>query len=222
MLVNSVLQIFHDGGSIMWPLLATLILALMVILDRTLWWFSHSARLDAKARSRARDFLGRGDFADAHQLGKSHRDVFLIALAKGLENAHTSLLAAMQLEAEHELERAEARQWILGTIITLAPLLGLMGTVTGIMQSFDFVGDEALAATKVSGGIAEALIATAAGLGIAILCLLPYNYFRRRVQTLRAHLERWINHSELLIQSAGTHGHDVNAFAETVHPKPAE
>lgn len=222
MLANSVLQTFHNGGPIMWPLLATLVLALMVILDRTLWWFGHTSKLDAKARDNARKLLGRGDFADAHQLGNSYRDIFLIALSKGLENAHTSLLAAMQLEAEHEIERAEARQWVLSTVITLAPLLGLMGTVIGIMQSFDFVGDDTLAASKVSGGIAEALIATAAGLGIAILCLLPYNYFRRRVQALRSHLERWINHSELLIQSAGTHGHDVNAFAETVHPKPAE
>ena len=222
MLANSVLQTFENGGPIMWPLLAALLLALMVIIDRTLWWISHTSKLDAKARAQARDFLGQGDFADAHELGKSHKDIFLISLSKGLESANTSMLAAMQLEAEHELERAQARQWILGTIITLAPLLGLMGTVIGIMESFDFVGDETLAASRVSGGIAEALIATAAGLGIAILCLLPYNYFRRRVQALRSHLERWINHAELLIQSAGTHGHDVQAFAESIRSKKAQ
>lgn len=196
----------------MWPILATFFLALCVILDRVVWWLRLRATLRLGNQQQAREALGTGDFEAAWKLTQETPDPYLLNLGEGMRHARTSMLAAMQLEATHLIEKSEARMWVLNTLITLAPLLGLFGTVVGIMRSFSFVGDEQLAAAKVSGGIGEALIATACGIAIAIFCLLPYNFFRKRVSLLRGSLERWINHTELLVQAAREHGHDLEVF----------
>jgi biopolymer transport protein ExbB len=212
-LSNIVVETFIDGGWVMWPILATFFLALCVILDRAVWWLRLKSVLRPARQDQARQALGTGDFATTWQLTCDTPDPYLRNLAEGMAHANTSMLAAMQLDATHLIEKSEARMWLLSTMITLAPLLGLLGTVVGIMGSFSFVGDEQLAASKVSGGIAEALIATAAGIGIAILSLIPYNFFRKRVALLRGSFERWINHSELLVIAAKEHGHDIEAFS---------
>jgi biopolymer transport protein ExbB len=212
-LANIVVETFIEGGWVMWPILATFFLSLCVLLDRVVWWLRLQAKINSSRQASAREALGTGKFDHAWELTQNTNDPFLHNLADGITHANTSMLAAMQLHATRLIEKSEARMWVISTMITLAPLLGLFGTVVGIMGSFSFIGDEQLAAAKVSGGIAEALIATAAGIGIAILCLLPYNFFRKRVSVLRSSLERWINHCELLVKSAKEHGHDLEAFA---------
>ena len=219
MLSNIVVETFLQGGWVMWPILATFFLALCVLLDRAVWWLRLRARIQSAKQDQARDAIGTGDFSTAWNLTQNTRDPYLRNLGEGMTHAHTSMLAAMQLDATHLIEKSEARMWVISTLITLAPLLGLFGTVVGIMGSFSFVGDEQLAPSKVSGGIAEALIATACGIAIAIICLLPYNYFRKRVSTLRGSFERWINHTELLVKSAKEHGHDLEAFASARKPE---
>ena len=146
--------------------------------------------------------LAHGRVAAAVAASRASPDPRLLAVLEGLQQPPTSLLASMQIAAGRLIDRAENLQWVLGTLITLAPLLGLLGTITGIMGSFSVIGEEQLAATKVSGGIAEALIATACGLGIAILCLIPFNYFNRRIVRLRRSMERIINRTEALVVQA--------------------
>jgi biopolymer transport protein ExbB len=118
---------------------------------------------------------------------------------RGLNHVHTSLQGALQLAAGIELERAGRFLNVMDTLVTLAPLLGLLGTVTGLMRAFLKVGTAELSVVAVTGGIGEALIATACGLGIAIISLIPYNYFNGRLTRLQFELEAAATNVEMML-----------------------
>jgi len=217
-LANIVVETFLKGGPIMWPILACLVVALATVAERVLYWRKVRRLRAETAFAEALWEVRLGQYGPAWRRTQGATSPFLIALRSGLANGRTEPVTAMQLRAEETLEEAGARQWLLSTIVTLAPLLGLLGTVVGIMGSFQFIGSEQLAVAKVSGGVGEALIATAAGLGIAIVCLIPHNYFHRRVQALRHDLEQAINQAEIALKSAAAAGQPVSEF----QPAPDE
>ena len=217
-LANIVVETFLKGGPIMWPILACLVVALATVAERVLYWRKVRRLRAETAFAEALWEVRLGQYGPAWRRTQGATSPFLIALRSGLANGRTEPVTAMQLRAEETLEEAGARQWMLSTIVTLAPLLGLLGTVVGIMGSFQFIGSEQLAVAKVSGGVGEALIATAAGLGIAIVCLIPHNYFHRRVQALRHDLEQAINQAEIALKSAAAAGQPVGEF----QPAPDE
>ncbi len=217
-LANIVVETFLKGGPIMWPILGCLVVALATVAERVLYWRKVRRLRAETAFAEALWEVRLGQYGPAWRRTQGANSPFLIALRSGLANGRTEPVTAMQLRAEETLEEAGARQWLLSTIVTLAPLLGLLGTVVGIMGSFQFIGSEQLAVAKVSGGVGEALIATAAGLGIAIVCLIPHNYFHRRVQALRHDLEQAINQAEIALKSAAAAGQPVGEF----QPAPDE
>jgi biopolymer transport protein ExbB len=87
------------------------------------------------------------------------------------------------------------------TLVTLAPLLGLLGTVTGLMGAFIKIGGTELSVSAVTGGIGEALIATACGLGIAIFTLIPFNFFNGKLTRLQFELETAATNVEVMVNS---------------------
>lgn len=220
MLANIVFETFEKGGPVMWPILVVLLVAIAVVLERIFWWTREATRRDHKKLDAVFGALQNGDYLTASERAKNSKDPLLRTVYHGLHHANSSLLGAMQVAAGIELQRAGRFLGVLDTLVTLAPLLGLLGTVTGIMNSFKFVGNEELAAVKVSGGIAEALIATACGLAIAIFCLIPFNYYTRKVANLQFELETTMNNVDILVQSAKQRGYDTQVFRREVQGAP--
>ena len=124
------------------------------------------------------------------------------ALGYALAHRETSLESAILYAQAQELKRFRRGIPILDTVITLAPLLGLLGTVTGMMGSFSLIGGELSSPGAITGGIAEALIATAFGLGIAITALLPFNFLNTKTEVARHELESAATQLELLVKPA--------------------
>lgn len=180
MLANIIFQFFLQGGPVMWPILICALVAVAVVGERAFWWWREGQKRDPQKLEQILAALENSDVAAATQIAANSEDPLIRVIRHGLAHvghAHGSLLGALQLAAGIELKRAGRFLTVMDTLVTLAPLLGLLGTVTGLMRAFLHIGSAELSVTAVTGGIGEALIATACGLAIAIFSLIPFNYF---------------------------------------------
>jgi biopolymer transport protein ExbB len=196
-LSNALVELFLKGGPIMWPIALLTLFSVAVIVERVWWWFLLSRNRNAALLDTVLTALEAGDVAAALKLCGGSADPVLRVISAGITHRHASLQGALQAAAGVEIKRAGRFLTAMDTIITLAPLLGLLGTVTGIMGSFSSIGSSELAVEKVTGGIGEALIATAFGLGIAIVTLVPYNWFHSLVASLQHDIETAANNVEV-------------------------
>ena len=202
MIANVVIDQFHKGGPIMWPMLLVMVVAVAVILDRIIWWALHSFQRDPAKLEQIYAALEDGKVTQASAAAKDSKDPVIKVLWHALNHRHASLEGALTVASGAELQKAGRFLVAMDTLITIAPLLGLMGTVLGIMRSFNAVGESGLEVSKVSGGIGEALIATACGLGVAIFVVLFYNYFGARVARLHFEIETAANNMEIMLKNA--------------------
>jgi biopolymer transport protein ExbB len=199
MIANILVAFFLKGGPVMWPILVCAFVGVAVVGERTFWWWYESRLRDHDTLMKIFDALHRGNLQEASTMAKGSRDPIIQMVDHGLNDHDTSLQVAMQAAAGAVLRRAGRFLPVMDTLVTLAPLLGLLGTVTGIMRSFTSIGGTELAVGKVTGGIGEALIATACGLGIAIISLIPLNYFGGKVAGLQYELETAASNVEVLL-----------------------
>ena len=214
---NWLISKFHQGGPVMWPILIVSIIALTVVIERCFWWGGRWFRRDPKRIEKVFTAIEQGDTTEASRLSRGSRDPVLRMMWNGLNHQHTSLQGALQVAAGIEIKRAGRFLVVMDTLVTLAPLLGLLGTITGLIRSFSFLGNEELAVQAVTGGIAEALIATACGLGIAIFALIPFNFFTSRVSNLEFELQTAATNLEVMLEAQ----HREHRGVEIEHGTPA-
>ena len=164
------------GGATIYPLIFLAVVAVVVILEKA-YLFVTRARPPARLVGLAEADAAAWDALEREIAGLDHRNCFV---------------RFVRLIAASLIERSLGRWlWVLETIVTAAPLLGLLGTIIGMIRAFRLFGTEGLVDPRgVTGGVAEALVATAAGLFIAIVALLAFNYFSQRLAQVMDELEQ--------------------------------
>jgi len=194
----------------MWPLLITSLVAVTVVFERV--WFMLRERLHRRPTVVARIFAEaeRGDLDTARVAGAGSQDFVARVLTYALEHRDVSYSNALLQAANLELQRFNRGISVLDTIVTLAPLEGLFGTVTGMIHAFGLLGASELGApAAITGGIAEALIATAFGLLIAMVALIPFNYLNARLEQARLEIENASAQLEMLLLRAEKNSADL-------------
>jgi biopolymer transport protein ExbB len=177
------------GGWVMWPLLMLSVISLGLIFERG-WFWARMRRATRGGRlTQLLTRLRKGDFDQAELLVAGDRSVYGRVI-QGLINLGADETVGIEV-VEGQRHRLERFMVLLSTIITAAPLLGILGTVSGIIQSFRLLGssDVVTDPRAVSAGIAEALLTTAFGLIVALVTLFPYMAFRARLDQSLGRLE---------------------------------
>ena len=176
---------FTTGGWVMWPLLILSVLTWAVVLERTFVFVTLRPRMRKMTQSITQS-LQAGDLAAARQLCHSQTPPLSEVFLSALDTQKSRELAERATDRNRARLTAMLKKnlWILGTIGSASPFIGLLGTVVGIVRAFHDMSEKGAGGfTVVAGGISEALIATAAGLIVAIIAVMTYNIFINSANT---------------------------------------
>jgi biopolymer transport protein ExbB len=208
-------DLFMRGGPVMYPLLACSILAFTVILERLFFWIREDMRRNQPLVDEVLSLCQKGAWGLIKDRARGSKDFVIRILVTGILHRDFSMAKAMESAAAEEIKRMQRYTSILDTMITVAPLLGIFGTVIGIIISFELLGSSGIEHPEaVTAGIAQALITTATGLGIAILSVFPYNYFNSRVERAALVIEKYATSLEIVFERISKE----SEFVEEISP----
>jgi biopolymer transport protein ExbB len=190
--IAHITDLANDSGGVLYVIAVMLFVALTIIIER--YWYLH------RVTGSGRDALDRLDHLNplnaatlascAEQFDNLPTGRLMQTAARLAGQASREELGACLDEAiMREAPRIDRLLWVLDTIVTLAPLLGLFGTIVGMFNAFQVLSNPGTAPTQVTGGVAEALVATASGLFVAMIGLVFFNGLHNRVRTVLHQLE---------------------------------
>lgn len=207
-LFENAFDLFDRGGPVMWPILLVSLMGLTVTFERLFaFWKYNAANYFFRKKQAALIALTReGRFDEALRCAKRADSPICQILAQALENRRSGFQETLEAASQLELDRLRRGLSILDTTITAAPLLGILGTVTGIINTFNMLNASGIAnPAGATAGIAEALITTAAGLIVAIACLFPFNFLVAQIKRRTTELEQVIHHFALAYNTGASH-----------------
>jgi biopolymer transport protein ExbB len=190
------LEIVQAGGWMMWPIIACSVIAVAIVLER-LWTLQERRVLPSSVANHVWELVQQNQL-DVQQIQQVHQSAPIgQVFAAGLAYRHASrdvLKEVVEDTGRHVVHDLERYLSPLGTIAAISPLLGLLGTVSGMIRSFTAITAEGVGnPTVLAGGISEALVTTAAGLTVAIPALIAYRHLRGRVDGLVVKIEKESN-----------------------------
>lgn len=183
------IQLLMGGGWMMIPILGCSLLALTISIERG---FQFRSLRFSRLADRMIKLVEQGKWTDALALAEQRQSPTLRVLAAGIFHRDQQPDKAMEATGIAEISRLKRGLSVLDTVITLGPLLGLLGTIIGMIDSFGIMSKTGLGNPHaVTGGVAEALICTAAGIGVAVITLIPYNFFLSLVERETERIEQY-------------------------------
>ncbi len=194
------IDILIAGGWMMIPLLVCSVITVAIVLERG-WYFYRLPATDEA--NRMIELVTHGQFSDALALNERQPHPVLHVLTAGILARASEPEKAMEAAGVAEVRHMKQGLAALDTIITLAPLLGLLGTIIGMIDSFGIMAEQGMGQPHaVTGGVAEALICTATGIFVAVITLIPYNYFLARIEALTEHIEQYATRNESALRAS--------------------
>jgi len=191
--LHMALEALRFGGAMVYPLLVLAVLAAVVILDKAFVYWKY-VRLPGSLLALVETYDFSWADLERQLTGLNQQNYFQRFFRVVMDNRGKPVwwVESRAGDEAQLIEQSLSRGlWVLETIVTAAPLLGLLGTITGMMHAFNLIGNNGLVdPTGVTGGVAQALIATALGLFIAVIALFAFNFFSRRQSQMLDEMER--------------------------------
>lgn len=208
--VSAMISIFHKGGYVMYILLLLSLAVIAIAVDRWLFFKAHDA-----GRDFARNFyaLMQGKkFGEALQLARDTQGSTAAIITDAAEHyldSSEDLSSYLQIQSGIALSRFNEKLYFLSVVVTMSPLLGLLGTITGMIGAFSVLNTSS-GAMAITGGVGEALIATASGIFVALVALVIHSYFKQRIEGIVTDMEQVFSELEakrtsLLKAGVGAH-----------------